>query len=293
MKIKKKNVGQIVLNLVFILLMVCYIVPVLTLISGAFTDETALIQNGYSIIPSEFSLESMAMALQNPMKILKSYAVTIFVTVVSTLLFLVLSALMAYPMSRMNFIWRKQVNFLVVFTMLFQAGMVPTYLLICNVLKVENTVWSLILPGLINAYYVIVIRTGYSSIPGELVEAAKIEGASELFICWKIMIPLNKASLASVAFLFFVERWNNWEHSMLYIRNPDLYTLQYLLQKMLREAEQLKQAIDPSILQDMSVIPSETLRFAMALLAAGPVLLVFPFFQKYFTKGMTIGGVKG
>lgn len=293
MKKKKRDISQLILNLIFICLIFCYLLPILTMISGAFTDETALIQNGFSMIPSEFSLKAFKMALHNPVQILKSYAVTIFVSIVSTAAFTLLTALTAYPMSRPNFLWKKQLNFIVIFTMLFNGGMVPMYLLIANILHVDNTVWALILPGLVNAYYLMVVRTGYMSLPGELIDSAKIDGASELLICFKIMIPLNKASLASVAFLFFVERWNNWESTMLYIRDPNLYSLQYLLQKILREAEQLKQLADPGMLMNGEIIPSETLRFAMALIAAGPVLLVFPFFQKYFTKGMTIGGVKG
>lgn len=291
---KKKSLGQIVLNLVFIVLMVCYLVPVLTLISGSLTDETALVQNGFSIIPSEFSTSAFGMALRNSNQLIQSYITTIIVTAVSTVASVLLMALLAYPMARPNFIWRKSLNFFVLFTMLFNGGMVPTYLLFSNVLHITDTIWALILGSLVNGYYVMVIRTSYSSLPYELIEAAKIDGAKELYICFKIIIPLTKASIASVAFLFLVTKWNNWESSMLYIRQkPQLYTLQYLLQRMLREADMIKQLADPGMLTAGEVIPSETLRFAMALLAAGPVLLVFPFFQKYFTKGMTIGGVKG
>ncbi len=291
---KRNGLGQIVLNLVFIAFMACYLVPVLTLISGSLTDETALIQNGFSIIPSEFSTSAFGMVLRNSKQLIQSYITTIIVTAVSTGSSVLLMALLAYPMARPNFIWRKQLNFLVLFTMLFNGGMVPGYLLFSNVLHITDTIWALILGGLVNSYYVMVIRTSYSALPYELVEAAKMDGAKELYICFKIMIPLTKASIASVAFLFLVTRWNTWQSSMLYIkRKPELYMLQYLLQRMLREAEMIKQLADPGILNNGEVIPSETLRFAMALLAAGPVLVAFPFFQKYFTKGMTLGGVKG
>ena len=291
---KKKNLGQIVLNLIFIGFMVLYIVPVLTLISCSFTDETALIQNGFSIIPSVFSTEAFAMVLRNSKQLVTSYGVTIFVTAVSTISSVLLMSLLAYPMARPNFVWGKGLNFMVLFTMLFNGGMVPTYLLFSNTLHITDTIWALILGGLVSGYHVMVIRTSYYSLPYELVEAAKIDGAKELYICFKIMIPLTKASIASVAFLFLVTRWNSWESSMLYIKKkPDLWMLQYLLQKMIREADMLKQLADPGMLTSGETIPSETMRFAMALLAAGPVLVIFPFFQKYFTKGMTIGGVKG
>lgn len=181
---------------------------------------------------------------------------------------------------------------MVYFTMLFNGGMVPTYLLMSKVLHITDTAWALILPGLVSGYYVMVVRTSYQSTPYELIEAAKIDGASELYICFRIMIPLNISSLASVAFLFLVARWNDWQNTMLYIRDPDLYTLQYLVQKLLREADSLKNFADFGMTAS-DVLPTETLRMAVAVLAAAPVLCIFPFFQKYFTKGMTIGAVKG
>ena len=288
---KKKNKGQVVLHMVFLVLMAVYILPILVLIASSFTDETALIQNGYSLIPSVFSMEAYETAFRNPMKMILAYGVNIFYTIAATALSTLVIALLAYPLSRDTFIWRKQLNFFVYFTMLFSGGLVPSYLLIRNILHMDDTIWVYIVPCLVSAYNVLIVRTSYRAIPNELVEAAKIDGARELYICFRIIIPLSKASIASVSFLYMVDRWNDWMTSMLYIRNPDLYSLQYLLQKLLREAEALKNyaaAGDAS-----AVMPAETLRFAMALVAAGPVLMVFPFFQKYFTKGMTLGGVKG
>ena len=288
---KKKSKGQIALHIVFLLLMVAYILPFVCLVSSSFTDETALVQNGYGLFPSEFSLEAYKTVFRTPMKMIRAYGVTITFTLTATLLSTVVMSLLAYPLSRPNFIWRKQLNFFVYFTMLFSGGMVPSYLLIRNVLHIDNTILVYILPGLVSAYYVMIIRTSYRAIPDELVEAAKIDGAKELFICFKIIIPLSKASIASVAFLFLVDKWNDWMTSMLYIRNPDLYSLQYLLQKLLREAQSLKEYAGLGMSSEL--IPEETLRFAMAIVAAGPVLFIFPYFQKYFTKGMTLGGVKG
>ena len=226
-------------------------------------------------------------------QMLRAYGVTIFYSITSTLLSTLVMALLAYPLSRPNFLWKRQLNFFVYFTMLFSGGMVPTYLLITKTLHLNNTIWVYILPSLVSAFNVMIIRTNYRSLPGELVEAAKIDGASELFICFKIMMPLTKPGLASVAFLYLVGKWNDWITSSLYIKNPDLYSLQYLLQRLLSEMDFLKNAAELGGM-DLSVTPpTETMRFAMALAAAGPVLVIFPFFQKYFAKGMTIGGVKG
>lgn len=290
MKEKRKS-GQIILNLVFILLAVCYIYPFLMVISVSLTEETALYQNGYQLIPEKISTLAYELVFRNPEQMIRAYIVTIVFTLAATLLSALVTSLLAYPLSRQNFIWKKPLSFLVFFTMLFSGGLVPTYLLITKVLHLNDTIWVYILPGLVSAYNVMIVRTNYRSLPEEMIEAAKLDGASELRICFQIVIPLCKAGIASVAFLFLVAKWNDWMTSMLYIRNPDLYSLQYLLQRLLRETDFLRNSLNG--LDAGSTPPLETLRFAMALVAAGPVLVIFPFFQKYFTKGMTLGGVKG
>ncbi len=292
-KRKKERMGQLVLNSIFILVTIIYIVPFAMVISVSLTEETALYQGGYHLIPQKINTLAYELVFRNPGQMIRAYIVTIIFTLIATLLSTIVMALLAYPLARPNFLWRNQLNFLVYFTMLFSGGMVPSYLLITNVLHLNDTIWVYILPGLVSAYNVMIIRTNYRSIPDELIEAAKIDGAKELYICFKIMIPLAKPGLASVAFLFLVAKWNDWMTSMLYIRNPELYSLQYLLQRFLREVDYLRNAANVGSLDASVQPPTETLRFAMALVAAGPVLIIFPFFQKYFTKGMTLGGVKG
>ncbi len=292
-KKKKLGKGQIVLHAVFIVLVLMYIIPFILTISISFSDETSLIRNGYSLIPHVFSLEAYKMVFNNPAQIFQSYKVTIIFTVTATALSVLVMGVMAYPLSRPNFRFRGPLSFYVLFTMLFSGGMVPTYLLIVKYLHMDNTIWVYILPGLVSAYNLIIIRTNYRSLPEELIEAAKMDGATELYICFKIVMPLCKPVLASVGFLFFVAKWNDWNTALLYITDPRLYSLQYLLQKILNEAEFLKQLAESGELMGGEVFPSESYRYAMALVAAGPVLCVFPFFQKYFAKGMTLGGVKG
>ena len=292
-KKKKLGKGQIVLHAVFIVLVLMYIIPFILTISISFSDETSLIRNGYSLIPHVFSLEAYKMVFNNPAQIFQSYKVTIIFTVTATALSVLVMGVMAYPLSRPNFRFRGPLSFYVLFTMLFSGGMVPTYLLIVKYLHLDNTIWVYILPGLVSAYNLIIIRTNYRSLPEELIEAAKMDGATELYICFKIVMPLCKPVLASVGFLFFVAKWNDWNTALLYITDPKLYSLQYLLQKILNEAEFLKQLAEAGELMGGEVFPSESYRYAMALVAAGPVLCVFPFFQKYFVKGLTVGGVKG
>ncbi len=286
--------GQVALHIVFILISICYILPLMLTVSAAFTTERALTQSGFSILPKEFTLDAFKLVFKNPEQILNSYKTTIFYSAVSTFLAVLIMGVMAYPLTRKNFVFRNVITFYVFFTMLFSAGLVPSYIVNTKVLHLKNTIWIYIFPGLISAWNLIVIRTNYKSLPNELIESAKLDGASELQICFKIVMPLSKATLATVGFLFLVGKWNDWSTSSIYIRNPDLFSLQYLLQKILREAQMLKQmaATDPSMMQD-GLMPTESLRYAMALVAGGPMLVVFPFFQKYFAKGMTIGAVKG
>lgn len=294
MKKKKTKIrGQVALHILFLLMTMAYIVPFLLVISVSFTDETALIVNGYTLIPSKFSTRAYEMVFNDPTQILNSYRTTIIFTAVATFLAVLIMGIMAYPMSRPGYRHNRFVSLFVLFTMLFSAGMVPSYLLIVKYLHLNNTIWVYILPGLVSAYNLIVIRTNYKSLPNELIEAAKIDGAGELYICFKVVMPLCKPVLASIGFLFLVNKWNDWMNSMLYIKKPELYSLQYMLQKILQEAEFLRQMADAGTLNAGEVFPTESYRYAMALVAAGPVLCVFPFFQKYFAKGMTLGGVKG
>ena len=290
---KQKIGGQIALHIIFLIMVMMYIIPFLMVISVSFSDEMSLIVDGYRLWPAKFSTKAYEMIFSDPTQIINSYRTTIIFTAAATFLAILIMGVMAYPLSRSNYKHRKFVTVLVLFTMLFNAGMVPNYLLIVKYLKLNNTIWVYILPGLVGAYNLIVIRTNYRSLPKELIESAKIDGASEIRICFQIVMPLCKPVLASIGFLFMVNKWNDWMNSMLYITKPQLYSLQYMLQRILNEAAYLKQMAEAGTLMGGEVFPTESFRYAMALVAAGPVLCIFPFFQKYFAKGMTIGSVKG
>ena len=292
-KKKKIPVGQVILHFIFLIMTVTYIVPFIMVVSVSVTDERSVIKDGYHLIPKVFSVEAYKAVFANPTQILNSYQTTIIFTLVATFLAVLIMGVMAYPLSRPNYKFGKVISFYVLFTMLFSGGMVPSYMLITKYLHINNTMWVYILPGLVSAYNLLIIRTNYKSLPNELIEAAKIDGAGELYICFKIVMPLCKPVLASIGFLFLVSKWNDWNTALLYIREPKLYSLQFLLQRILREANYLKQVAELGLLEPGQVFPTESLRYAMAMVAAGPVLIIFPFFQKYFAKGMTLGGVKG
>lgn len=291
-KVLKKNKGQILLHIFFILITIIYVAPLLLVISASFSTEESLIGAGFSLLPKEFSLEAYKLVFQNPTQILNSYKTTVLYCVISAVLGVLVMAITAYPLARESFRLKGVVSFYFFFTMLFAGGLVPSYMINTRVLHLQNTIWIYILPSLMSVYSMFIIRTNYQNVPKELIEAAKIDGAGEMYICFKIVIPLSKAAIASMLFLDFVGNWNNWFTSSIYIRDPNLYSLQYLLQRILREAAFVKQQAELG-LEGLEVLPVETLRYAMAMVAAGPVLLIFPFFQKYFVKGMTVGSVKG
>ena len=206
-------------------------------------------------------------------------------------------AMLAYPLSRPNYKYKKIATFFIFFTMLFSGGLIPTYIWITRYLHLGDTIWVYILPCLVNAFHVIVIRSFFQGLPQALMESAKIDGASELQTFFKIVMPLSKPVIATISLLTLLSRWNDWNTALIYIKSSNLYSLQYLLQKILREAEFVKNMADSSPVAgvdlDLSNLPSVTIRFAMCMVAAGPMLIIFPFFQKYFAKGLTVGAVKG
>ncbi len=291
---KKSNKGQIALHAFFILLSLCYVLPFILMISVSLTEENALTSLGFSLIPRKFALDAYRLAFRNPDQLIQSYKVTAIISFVGMALHCFVMSIMAYALSRREYRFRSFFTYLAFFTMLFSGGLVPTYLLISKYLKLKNTLLVYILPSLASCWNMIVLRTNFQQLPDALVESAKIDGASEYRVCFQIVLPLSVPAIATVGFLYFVGKWNDWTTCLYYINKPRLYSLQYLLQRILREVEYLKQLTPEqlSVESDM-VIPTESFRFAMALLASGPVLVIFPFFQKYFSKGMTIGAVKG
>ena len=292
---KKMSLGRIILNIALIAMSLTYILPLVLMISNSVSTEMAIIKNGYTLIPSEFSLSAYKSIFQNPYQILQSYKVTIIFSIVGTILATIVQSLMAYPLSRPNFTAKKFLSIYLLITMLFSGGLVPHYLLNTKYLHLNDTMLIYILPYLTSVWNVLVFKTFFAGLPNGLVEAGKIDGASELVIFFKIVFPLSTPVFASIGFMTLIARWNDWNTSLLYIRDTKLYSLQYLLQRILREAEYVKsiQTTGASDLISSDSLPTESMRYAMAVVAAGPMLIIFPFFQKYFAKGLTVGSVKG
>ena len=294
---RRKKWPSILIHLCFILGSLLFIIPFALVVSASFTDEQTLLAEGYKLFPSQFSLEAYRYVFRSPGQLIDSYQVTIIYSFLGTFLAVLIMSMMAYPLSRSNYKYKKIVMFFVFFTMLFSGGLIPTYIWNTRFLHLGDTIWIYILPNLVNAFHIIVIRTFFQGLPPALMESAKIDGARELQIFFKIVIPLSKPVIATIALLTLLARWNDWNTALIYIKSKELYSLQYLLQKILREAQFVKDMADAAPVTgidiDMSNLPSETIRFAMCMVAAGPMLVVFPFFQKYFSKGLTIGAVKG
>lgn len=291
-KRKKLNLTQIWINLFFVLVSFLFIYPILLLISISFSDMSSIIENGYRLIPEKFSLAAYRFVLAAPDKLVNGYIVTTFTTLVGTSLSLIITSLLAYALSRQDYALKRKLTLFVVFTMLFNGGMVPWYMLITNYLHLKNTVLALILPYLINAWNVIMLRTFFQSVPNELIEAAEIDGSSEFRTFFQIIIPLSKPALAAVGFMIMLRYWNDWWLSMLFIEKGNLYTLQYMIYDMMNKVKEMMQEASVGSMS-LEELPTETVRMATVFLASGPVLFIFPFFQKHFVKGLTVGSVKG
>lgn len=293
MKKNKISLGQVILHAIFIIVSLTYILPFVLVISISISSESAIREFGYTIIPKAIDFAAYQQIFLNPTQLLDSYAVTIVFSAVTTVLSVFVMTLMAYPLSRPNYKFKGILTFYIFFTMLFSAGLVPCYIINSTYLHLDNTIWIYILPSLVSAWNIIIIRTFFQGLPEGLVEAAKIDGASEIRTYFQIVMPLSKPVIATMAFFVVIAKWNDWNTALIYIRNPKLYSLQYMLQKILREADFVNDiAKNTGMFADYE-IPTESMRYAMAILAAGPMLVVFPFFQKYFARGLTIGAIKG
>ena len=289
------TIGRVILHAFLIILSLTYILPLILMISISFSSEDAIVDFGYTLLPKVFSLDAYKICFQNSHQLIQSYKVTAVFSILGTFLATLVQSLMAYPLSRPNFKLKRFVTTYIFITMLFSGGLVPSYILNTRYLHLNNSFWVYIFPALMSAWNVIVFRTFFQGLPEGMVEAAKIDGASEIRIFFRIILPLSTPVLASLGFMTLVGKWNDWNTSLLYIRDADLYSLQYLLQRILREVEYVKSLRDTAagMLLNVDNLPSESMRYAMAVLAAGPMLVIFPFFQKYFAKGMTVGAVKG
>ena len=281
---------------IMVLLAFICIFPVLLLFMSSITSEASLLKNGYSVFPEEFGFDAYRYLWMSREKILRAYGMTIAQTSVGTSLSVVVTTLLAYPLSRKDLRGRNVIAFYIFFTMLFSGGMIPSYMMWTQMFHIKDTFFALIFPSLfLSGFAVIMMRTYFSTnIPDNVLEAAKIDGASEVKILLRIVLPMSKPILSTVGLMTALAYWNDWMNGLYYLtKRTDLYTIQNLLNRLITSADFLSNNQANSLLAANIQVPSVGVRMAVAVIAILPILVIYPFFQKGFVKGIVIGGVKG
>ena len=273
------------------------LIPFIMILSGSFSSESAIIENGFSILPQDFSLEAYKTVFKEPITIIRAYATTIILTAVGTIVGLLIQTMTAYVLARKDFEWRNGFSFFFYFTTLFSGGLVPTFILYTRTLGLKDSYLALLLPLTFSVYNLLVMKSYITSIPDSLIDAAKIDGCGEVGTLFKVVMPLIKPALATVGLFIALAYWNDWYNAMLYINSEEKYPLQYFLYQQVNNIEAYKKLIanatvSSSVVSALS-LPTQTLKMALTIVVTGPIILAFPFVQKYFVQGITIGAVKG
>jgi len=287
---------SLAIHAVFVAITISMLVPFALVIMISLSDEQSILHNGFQLIPEIITTSAYEYFLKTPDTILRAYGVTITVSVVGTVISLVLTSILGYTLSRKDYGLNRITSFYVFFTMLFNGGLVPFYILMTQYLQLKDTIWALIVPGLLSPFYVLIMKGFMSKIPTEIIESAKVEGAREWRIYLQLILPLSKPALATLGLFILFNYWNEWFNAMLFINTQDLVPLQLLLVRTMNTLDFITSRPEfatAMVSFDMSQFPKTSAKFAVVVLSAGPMLLVFPFFQRFFVKGLTIGAIKG
>ncbi len=302
---KKKNRFQgnditqgsnFILNTAFFLYSFLCLAPIVLVIAVSFTDEKSLATNGFSFIPKMLSLGAYEFLVADWRSLARSYGITVYATIVGTFLAVMITSMFAYVISRKDFKYRNHLAFFMFFTMLFNGGLVPWYMMYTQILHLKDNLLVFIVPTLFSAYNMLIVRTYFkNNVADSLIESAKIDGAGEFTIFFKIVVPISKPVFATISLFVGLYIWNDWYISLLYINNPEMINLQYLMYKTMVNIQSLQSHITdiPNAAEMIAKMPNQSLRMAMAVVGIGPIVLAYPFLQKYFIKGLTIGAVKG
>jgi putative aldouronate transport system permease protein len=292
--INNSKILNFFVTLFLVLLVIFCVLPFWLLFVNSFTSETYLVQHGYSLLPKEFSLAAYQYLWEAMGSIGRAYLMSVIIAGIGVTGNLLLTILFAYPLSCKDLPGRGVISFFLFFTMLFNGGLVPTYLVYTNILNVKDTLAGMIVPYLLmNAFFVIIMRTHFTSnIPSEVLEAAKIDGANEVQVLTRIVLPLSKPIIATVGLMSLIGYWNNWTNGIYFLTSrTDLYGIQNYLNDVMNKATFLQSHMNTMI--SMRDIPNISVRMAIAVIAVIPLLVSYPFFQKYFVKGITLGSIKG
>jgi ABC-type glycerol-3-phosphate transport system permease component len=295
MKVRRDPVSQGVtcFAVIFVsIFTICCLLPFLMMISASFSTESVIMTEGIGVLPKKFSLDAYGIALKNPKYLVGSYIVTIIMTSVGTFAGLFLISMTGYALYRPDFFIRNKIAFFFYFTTLFSAGLAPSYIWMTRYLNLKNTYLAVLLPLLMSPWLIILMRNFMKSIPFEITESGKIDGAGDFTIFLKLIFPMMKPALATIGLFLALSYWNEWYNSMLYLPQVEFKPLQYHLYKIVNEAAALRSSLAGSVVV-IGALPTTTLKMATAVLATGPIILLYPFVQKYFISGITIGAVKG
>lgn len=291
---KENRVYKILSNVILSLVTLTMVLPILLIIISSITDENTLVANGYSFFPAKISLEAYQYILMNSSTIFNAYFITIFVTIIGTALGLFITAMMSYALSINDLPGKRFINFFVILTMLFNGGLVPSYIMWTS-FGITNTIWAYILPfWLTNAFNIVLLRTSFaSSIPVEIYESAKIDGAGLFRIFWKMTLPLGKPILVTIGLFSFLLYWNDWQNGLYFVSDPNLLSIQTYLNKMMQNIQEMVSSNSTGTSMKLVNIPQVSIRMAIAFVAILPILVMYPFLQKYFEEGIMVGAVKG
>ncbi|NMB97182.1 MAG: carbohydrate ABC transporter permease [Clostridiaceae bacterium] len=289
---------NIVFVIILLIMVAMIIIPLLLVVVVSFSSETSIADNGFTYFPTEWTLNGYKYLFKTGNQLLDSYLVTIFHSTTGTLLSLAVMSMFAYAIAQKRFKHNRLLIWFLFFTMLFNGGLVPSYILNVRYLHIDDSIWIFLLPSMVSAYYTIILRTFIrTTIPDTLFEAAWIDGAGHFRVFISIVLPLFKSGLATIGLFSLVGRWNDWFTGMLYIRNPKLVPLQTLLTKIQKSIDFIKQnaniASTPDGIELLRSLPGENMRMACTVIVIIPVLFAYPFFQRYFVQGLTVGSIKG
>jgi putative aldouronate transport system permease protein len=295
-RMQLQRLYRLPVHLFFIGLGAIFIIPLWSVIAISLTNEADLASYGYRLIPLQIDFQAYDYILRNPLTLLNAYKVTILSSAAGTFLSVLMVSMCACALARPDFKYRQFITMYLFFTMLFSGGLVPYYILMTKYLHLQNTYAALILPLMGNVWHMFLMRTFFKQLPESLVESAKLDGAGELRIYITIILPLSTPVLATIGLMQLLSYWNSWHPALLFVSDDRMYPLQYLLQVMMQNIQEILKNMQDNVpldLASLSQLPTENTRMAMCVLAIGPMLFIFPFFQKYFAKGLTVGSVKG
>jgi putative aldouronate transport system permease protein len=287
--------ANIIFNIIFMAIVLICVVPIILVIMISLTDENVIVKNGYILFPQKLSGAAYQYIMGSGSQIFNAYSISIFVTIVGTIIGLAVMSMYAYPLTRSNFKHKTFFSFFAFFTLIFGGGLVPWVMIYSQLLKIDATIWILIIPYLLNAWWVIILRTFMkTSIPEAIIESGKIDGAGEFRTFLVLVIPLCKAGLATIGLFCMLNYWNDYYLPLIFVKDSTLYNIQYLMYQTLSSIQFLTQSSSAASQAGAAgTLPSEGARMAIAVLSIGPVIFAYPFFQQYFIKGLTIGAVKG